>query len=622
MATKTATHVAHIRFVHIPKDGKDGESPIVYEWQTSPSQIRLNSDGTLYGAESVTVGVQCFRVVGTERTELAATGAGDLYQYAIQYKIAYEAGAGSWKTLPADMKIPVTTTVSENGSDLFPRIILRVVYTGKKEEGSKYYLNFMPNEYIIASAEYTVDYVCDGSQGASGPFVPPPMEWADYPDGYEFCDGVHPTQTMGERVTRRDVVLVKGVDAKGFEGYVPYACRVTHVKSNAHNPSTDHTLTTGLQNPYWEACDSGVYDIVATKVLLADSAYIDVLSSNGIRIYDKDSGEVVGEIKGTTNGGNSFAIWLGDGGKDNPHWGVDGNGTHFLGGPKDPNRIELVPSERQIRIFGDKKEVVTLDGTANDLAGLYGCTDNLVKDVSQLGANKTISDSTGTTGNWSGDNTCGLSLGTFVVGESGATILSKVSVELIANSFRPAESGSSTGTGQSGLTGKTYKSHIKTQLILVKQGQSEPVAQTSLDYDKNIIDAPDCAIANSNNKATKNTILELSNGGKSLSAGTYKLKLNVVMSKDSYGSRTAEAYVHINGIFQTLEAGSDPRALLNSNGITVANSTKDYMRAGRKDGQFIAEMCSGDVGFRVSKNGIQARDSAGIWRNLKLTFEE
>ena len=84
-----------------------------------------------------------------------------------------------------------------------------------------------------------------------------------------------------------------------------YYCE--HDSYNGH-PAQDYTpgVTTGWQNVWVEATQ---FDFVATKVLLADNAFIDVLSGNGVYLYgNSGSGGTAPDIVAGMQGG-STTIW-------------------------------------------------------------------------------------------------------------------------------------------------------------------------------------------------------------------------------------------------------------------------------------------------------------------------
>lgn len=120
-----------------------------------------------------------------------------------------------------------------------------------------------------------------GDTGPAGPYVPPPMKWEDYPSDYRFENG-------DATCTRLDVVLMEGT-ISGRQGLVAYKCLRPHPKDSRAKP--------GVSDFFWTPADAGVYEMVATRVLLAQNAYIDFLSGRGVRVY-RDNGTVMATMEG------------------------------------------------------------------------------------------------------------------------------------------------------------------------------------------------------------------------------------------------------------------------------------------------------------------------------------
>lgn len=191
---------------------------------------------------------------------------------------------------------------------------------------------------IAKSISFTT--VNNGATGPAGPYIPPPMPWEHYPDNYEFLSGA-----SGE--ARKDVVIVTYGG-----GLFMYACIRSHVK----------TSTQPYDDPdNWKMSDLSGYRFIATDLMLADSAYIKLLSSTGIRIYTPD-GKIVGamsSVQGSPkSGGVVLPFFIGGVMRDNgvfaedPMFGVGSDGKAYYGGTKG-QRIEVDPVEKVINIFGD-----------------------------------------------------------------------------------------------------------------------------------------------------------------------------------------------------------------------------------------------------------------------------
>ena len=111
-----------------------------------------------------------------------------------------------------------------------------------------------------------------------------------------------------------------------------YYCE--HDSYNGH-PAQDYTpgVTTGWQNVWVEATQ---FDFVATKVLLADNAFIDVLSGNGVYLYgNSGSGGAAPDIVAGMQGG-STTIWPPNSGTTVPQVNFFA-GTTFQPGDDDTN---------------------------------------------------------------------------------------------------------------------------------------------------------------------------------------------------------------------------------------------------------------------------------------------
>lgn len=103
---------------------------------------------------------------------------------------------------------------------------------------------------------------------------------------------------------------------------------------------------------------------LATDVLLAQTATIDLLSTNAIKLRD-GNGAVVGEVRGCATA-SEFLLWLGNA-IGNPLFGVKGTGHTFLGGMSG-QRIELNPTDKTIRVFDTMGDCVAIhSGRSIDL---------------------------------------------------------------------------------------------------------------------------------------------------------------------------------------------------------------------------------------------------------------
>lgn len=221
--------------------------------------------------------------------------------------IAYGAGLTvSVKSQPTSGLDTVTLAKAADG-----RCAMTVRYTGAVAAVS--------GEIVIeaSAAGLTLTHVIrvttarKGSQGQSGPagaHIPPPMLWNKYPAEYQFRTGV-----AGD--DRLDVVL----ENMGGALYA-YKCKSKHVKGSNNPPSQD--------TAHWQPTDAGNYYVVASEVILAASAFIDIMSSNGIIFHAPGAGNAV---TGGMAGDGSTRIWAGatTGARDNAPFRVTAMGDLY-----------------------------------------------------------------------------------------------------------------------------------------------------------------------------------------------------------------------------------------------------------------------------------------------------
>lgn len=207
-----------------------------------------------------------------------------------------------------------------------------------------------------------------GEKGDSGRSVwtGPVREWSSYPDGHQFYSG----DTIGDDgVCRRDVVTHTEDDQTHLP--IAWTCKHSHVKASAHEPGNE----TGIEGAYWEK--GQVFDSVSTRMVMAKDGHIDLLHSQGIRIYDRD-GNVCGQMSSAQedppkHNGRIFPFFIGgvwnEIGKaftSQPYFAVDTNGNTYHGGLTEQH-IEICAAEKLIRIF-DANGKVTATHSGRPLA--------------------------------------------------------------------------------------------------------------------------------------------------------------------------------------------------------------------------------------------------------------
>ena len=155
-----------------------------------------------------------------------------------------------------------------------------------------------------------------GAQGRTGPAIIGPTEWtgADYGrrwhSGTEVCAG-DPVSGLPEDLLYIDLII--RVES-GQTKY--YFCNTSYTEG--------HADTWSSVSQYWTQSDAE-YNFIATKLLLAQNAYIDFLTGN--EIYLKYSSGGTDHISGGLAGGTGITIWSGGDQPENAKFSVDYQGN-------------------------------------------------------------------------------------------------------------------------------------------------------------------------------------------------------------------------------------------------------------------------------------------------------
>lgn len=567
------------------QNGKDGEDAVLYQFVTDPSIFRLRSDGRFYGdSESVTIG--CFKYVGTKETRVNVPRFGIVgnTNERVQYKIAYDSGATDW----SDAVSPLD--VITDSQSLYPKLYLRVV---KGDEGS----------LKVLSPEHIIGYVCDGEEGVQGdpgevgpvgPVGPAGAvirlcgKWEagrDYNDGTVDEDGVRYI----------DTVYVMNGNVEEW-----YKCVRKHTSNASNAPSSAHAT--------WWSPMSNVGDIVA-DLLVANQLFADYVTTREIQIIDSDK-RVCGRLGSVLDG---FVMWLGAAGAADSTFAIMEDGqTRF--GKRTGSRIVIDPTNREINVYdGNNLNVVQIDGKTSSLDTMYGATDNLlltratsvhssdteIKLIRDAGKSFSIRIPKGQTAEVaiSVDVTMSLeaknrpaapaSSGvvemSLMAGSSVSASISAdntISSDTIENDTRA--NGSLTGAfatdGLAASNGVYTKSERETQTVTFKGKFSAPATA-----DRDITFK-----------------LNLTVRGESATTGNVSIRTSPSASLSNYSAR--------------FKAGNSPKSHYGQNGLTVANSTQDYVRAGVQDGAFLFEAASDTAGLRVDgSNGVRMRSETGLY---------
>lgn len=176
-----------------------------------------------------------------------------------------------------------------------------------------YWIKKVGEEYYILDRE-TVPVISagrdgDATQGRQGAAIRGPVEWLST-SARRWCSG------NGN---------ASGVSMEEDYQYIDIIFRIVDSKKVYYVCTTSYTQTAntewGTVSQYWTQTDEQ-YEFVASKVLLADNAYIDFLTGN--EIYLRDSG---GTVTAGAAGGNGISFWAGNDQPGNAPFQVNYDGS-------------------------------------------------------------------------------------------------------------------------------------------------------------------------------------------------------------------------------------------------------------------------------------------------------
>ena len=245
-------------------DGADGADAVNYWLALDADAIQVSSGGT---ASPSTISCKAYKQVGGN-TPVELTSAETPYIY-WGYNTKNPSTRYSGETLTIDeTKNYLTFRLwDENNNtqyDIETIPILHDGQNGKDGQGRQGAAIRGPVEWLSTSARRW----CSGNGNASG---------VSMEEDYQYID-----------------IIFRIVDSKK----VYYVC----TKSYTQTANTDWSTVSG----FWTQTDEQ-YEFVASKVLLADNAYIDFLTGN--EIYLRDSG---GTVTAGAAGGNGISFWAGN----------------------------------------------------------------------------------------------------------------------------------------------------------------------------------------------------------------------------------------------------------------------------------------------------------------------
>ncbi len=367
----------------------------------------------------------------------------------------------------------------------------------------------------------------NGTTGKNGVWVPPPMLWEDYPDGYEFKCG-----DVSEGEDHMDMVLCKK-EVDGETKYYIYRCRVSHTKDSSHFPMDDNYDGGAKPDAYWERSTHGIYKFLATDLLLANNARIEFLSGQSIRIGE--GAKMCGYFGAPTNGG---AILYTGGSEVTTATYVVFKEGRARWGDAGGQRIEIDPATRRMLIYDASNELCaihsgdTLDYTkvGNETGGSAAST------VTQSAMNATL--------NGIADVRKTIASGTAT--RNGRLRVTLPKIRLASNGSAPA---ASTGMQMSAYTAEAYLEIA----IDGRDASSNPIVQTVRGVETKESDAAQYEA--------------------SIPAGsTYEVRLRYMSSLDASGTATVSALGTASVAFEALNKVCH----YGSNGWYISASNTNY----------------------------------------------
>lgn len=300
---------------------RNGAPAVSYDIDISPDAWCLDADGSIPFTSNLDwPAVRFYRTIGNTREDITTRLA------ELNLQSSCECDGSSVPLFPGSvagtyMIRPVNASVGYKS--------VRVALTRKDASG-----------HAIQLAAKNCSISQAGVQGDVGPGTPPPMLWTDYVTGFRFTDGTDGTLRY---------VVIHGFAANGRA--MCYVCKKTHYKIPTYEPGTE------AGDEYWEAAQGGPFTLLSTEVLLAVNAFINFLSGNAIKLYDR-ANALKGEFLGGGNiiDGNNLMGWLG-GSQAAPNWAVSDLGKMFVGGISG-QRIELDPQNKSMFVYDSSGNLV------------------------------------------------------------------------------------------------------------------------------------------------------------------------------------------------------------------------------------------------------------------------
>lgn len=271
--------VLNIQKITDGENGKDGE---IYEIVPTNAYCIHNPNEAEYNVKGLIEGY-LYKIVGTERTPVVNT------DMEVGYNVPMSTGDTNG-----------IFDVSTNGDGFFTSKDLFDDTYGDDimGESTSIVARYKVGNEVLAQINVGISqYGMKGERGA-------PLRVTEWVDGWTYYNG------KGANDPYTDVVKY---------GDYWYLCKTSHRSNVVNKPSGSLEATSN-----WEAASQ--FDMIATIVLLAENAHIDLLGSNTINVMDS-----LGNTTAGMSGGDGVQLWAG-GGQDTANFRVTKDGDVHVAG--------------------------------------------------------------------------------------------------------------------------------------------------------------------------------------------------------------------------------------------------------------------------------------------------
>lgn len=263
----------------------DGENAVTYEIVPTNAYCIYNPNETEYNVKGLIEGY-LYKIIGTERTPVVNT------DMEVGYNVPMSEGDTNG-----------IFDVRTNGNGFFTSEDLFSDTYGDDVmgESTSIVARYKVDNEVLAQINVGISqYGLNGLKGERGA----PLRVTEWVEGWTYYNG------KGADDPYTDVVK--------YGGYW-YLCKTSHRSNQVNHPSGTTSNTSN-----WETANQ--FDMIATKVLLAANAYIDLLGSNTINVKDS-----LGNTTAGMSGGDGVQLWAG-GDKESANFRVRKDGDVYVKG--------------------------------------------------------------------------------------------------------------------------------------------------------------------------------------------------------------------------------------------------------------------------------------------------